>query len=219
MFGLALFLLHPKLRKEILKNHANLAKILNFMIPADLKNQMRQIWQDNLKGFRPFEDFLILSLLEKFLANRAAAYVAHHPNPCPPQCTFWQHHEDRIQQAAHDHAVNETLAFLDLLCEQKPGLPSDQQVFTQRLDLVGSVNDLCRQILQKHVESARLDLNSSDSGLCVQVPKIDCESVGNQISQDSRSLLSFDNVAALAADEAASKSAAKAADEAAIPYD
>lgn len=227
----------------------NLQRVLPSMISIDLIEQLERLFHQKyfrgrtaheikiLMTFLNFDNFVISLLLDQFSANKEQAYRAleKNMNPCPPQCTFWKHYEVRIQQAAHAHAVKETLAFLDSLCEQKPGLPSDQQVFTQRIELVGSVNDLCRQILQKHVESARLDLNSSDSGLCVKFPKIDDESVGIQISQNTRSFVSFDNVAALAADEAeaaakeaaeaaaaakaAAAAAAKAADEAAIPYD
>jgi hypothetical protein len=219
-----LSLISPELSK-------NLQRVLPSMISIDLIEQLERLFHQkyfhgrtaheikNLMTFLNFEKFVISLLLDQFSANKEQAYRAleKNMNQFPRGCTFWQHYEDRIKQAAHAHAVKETLAFLESLCEQKPGLPSDQQVFTQRLELVGSVNDLCRQILQNDLESAILDLDSSDSGLCVQVPKIDCESVGSQISQNTRSFVSFDNLAALAADEAAA--AAKAADEAAIPYD
>jgi len=172
----------PKLR-NFLEKDSNLANILDCMIPTDLKEKLRHIWQDIYKGFGTFEDFLVSSLLDKFLADQTAAYVAIHPNPCPEQCTFWEQHYDRIQQAAHTHAVKETITFLESLCDQTPGLPSDQKVLTQRLELVGLVNDLCRQILHIHDESKRSDL---------------------ELAQNAKEFVTFDNAAAEASAASAS---------------
>jgi hypothetical protein len=157
MFGLAVGL-HPELGEKIRENHDNLVRILVCMIPEDLQKELHQIWQEIFKGFGTFEDFLVLSLLEQFLANKAAAYVALHPNRYPPQCTFWQHHEDRICQAAHENAVKETLCFIKSLSSQTPGLPSDSEKLSQRPELVSSVNVLGRQILWNHAESKRIEL-------------------------------------------------------------
>jgi len=123
-----------------------------------------------------FENFIISEVLEKFFMNQVESYIAKHPSISPPQCTFWLYDENRRLQAAHDDAVKQTVAFVDKkLSLQKPGIPSDPAELSARLELIGSVNDLCRQILRIHADSKRIEL---------------------ELAQKARTFVTFDNVAA-----------------------
>ena len=156
------------------------AKILICMIGVDLCEQLRQMFNEvhleHLKENSPtFEDFIISKVLEKFFMNQFETYIAKHPSISPPQCTFWLVDENRRRQAAHDDAVERTVAFVDALSLQKPGIPSDPAELSARLELIGSVNDLCRQILRIHADSKRIEL---------------------ELAQKARTFVTFDNVAA-----------------------
>jgi hypothetical protein len=170
------------------KNIDVLPKILICMIGVDLREQLKQMFhevhlkhrsedeqRDFLENSLTFEDFLISEVLEKFFTNQVASYIAKHPSISPPQCTFWLDDENRRRQAAHAYAVEQTVAFVDALSLQKPGILSDPAEFSARLELVGSVNDLCRQILRNHAESKRIEL---------------------ELTQNARTSVTFDNVAA-----------------------
>ena len=150
------------------------------MIGMDLREQLRQMFDEvhlehRSENSLTFENFLISDVLEKFFTNQVASYIAKHPSISPPQCTFWLDDENRRRQAAHVYAVKRTVAFVDALSLQKPGIPSDPAELSARLELIGSVNDLCRQILRIHADSKRIEL---------------------ELAQKARTFVTFDNVAA-----------------------
>jgi len=158
------------------------------MIGVDLYEQINQMFHEVHLNHRTEDEqryflensltsrnFIISKVLEIFFANQVASYIAKHPSISPPQCTFWLDDENRRRQAAHAYAVGQTVAFVDALSLQKPGIPSGPAELSARLELVGSVNDLCRQILRIHAESKRIEL---------------------ELAQNARTSVTFDNVAA-----------------------